>query len=125
MYIPFAEDNFPLARISQQLSGQSASSQPSSASSAAVEEPDGEIESVGKPLTKGKGKFIKEKEVSKAIELKNDPENEDLNIGKGNQKKKPNLLLVKGKKFRKKQSKQEDSDGISKQERKVERERKV
>lgn len=126
-----ADDNFPLANFNQlsQSTSSSASSESSSASSSASaeKETDRVSESVGRPLTKMKGKQIKEQESSKAVELKDDKNESEVKIGKNNEKKKPNLVVVKGKKFgeHKNNGNGEDDENRESQENKQRKIRKV
>eukprot|EP00795_Rhopilema_esculentum_P011578 gene11578-21815_t len=107
-----ADDNFPLASMNEQTSTPSSVSE----GSAAVEGEkmaEEETESVGKPLTKVKGKKFKAKEVSKAVESKDDKkDDEDVKGGKQsfrvNARKKPGLVFVKGKKFGRNQNQEDD-----------------
>ena len=117
--------------MNQQLPAQPETSSSSSSAAAAVgeQDSDGGTESVGTPLTKIKGKKVTEQETSKAIESKNDEKDLDIKIGKDTPKKKPNLVLVKGKKFRKHESnkddKEDDDDNMKKPGRKEEGQKKV
>ena len=120
------DDNFPLASANQQLPAQSSAS---STSAMAQQVSDGGMESVGTPLTKVKGKMFKEKESSRITGSKNEEEELDMKVGKGNPKKKPNLVLVKGKKFGKMQSSRNDdknnNDDMRKNGKEFGKERKV
>ena len=71
---------------------------------------EGATESVGKPMTKVKGKQFKEKESSRAVGSKIDEPNLGVEIGKDDGRRKPNFAPVKGKKFGKKPSNKDEDD---------------
>ena len=121
--IRFPDDNFPVASMNEQTSTPSSVSE-GSASVEGGKMAESEGESVGKPLTKVKGKKFKAKEVSKAVESKDDEKgDEDVKGGKQsfrvNARKKPGLVLVKGKKLGRNQNKDDDKEEEKEIDRKI------